>query len=723
MSLTLPCPARRSFIPRASRSWLAVFLLAVLASGTGAYGTPEAAAGEAPELYQPRGVEWTGPWLKHTMVSRPHHELKVWVFLTDKGVSDPGEYRRALEVVEESWNIDTRERRAAAKSPAVFSDLPVHEVYVRQMEALGFDVVRKSRWLNAMSVRLPAGRIPELAELEFVRFVQPVMISPQEKYDLAPVTPDVVDLASAPDTSLEAAFYGNGFTQLEQLGIPELHRMGYSGAGVKVMVIDTGFKSSHPVFGTCTNLAGEYDFVNDDGNTENEGGDHSQQHRHGTGVWAVMGGYAPGELIGGGWAATFYLAKTEDITQEVRSEEDNYVAALEWADTLGVDIASASLSYLCFDDSFCYTFADLDGDTAVITQAVDIAVGKGMACLNAAGNNGGAGASSIWTPQDADSVISVGAVDAAGAVAGFSSYGPTFDGRIKPEILAMGVSTYWAEAGNDGYGNVNGTSLATPVAAGLAILLKEAHPGWSGFDIREALMQTADNAGAPSNGPGWGIPHGPAALTYLGAVPSPPKMTLPFALCDPPDSAVVSTTHPKLTWSASEAAIVGDTAQYTVFARFPDDSVVSFPANTDTCLVFPGGASAGDTISWWVHAVGDSGYVRKSLNQHTFLVSSTVSTPETGSLSAVFLGAARPNPARTAVRFSYRLPEGEPGKVQIFNAAGRLVRSYAVLGTGRETSLRWDRLSEAGGSAAPGAYFYRLIGAGAAESRKVILLP
>ncbi|NNF08624.1 MAG: S8 family serine peptidase, partial [Candidatus Eisenbacteria bacterium] len=556
------------------------------------------AMGEIPYYRAPQSTP-VHPAIAEAAISSPSQETKVWIFFTDKGQTNLSDIERAKAEVVETWSDRVKSRRAYLGQDfgADYYDIPVNPRYRSVIESMGFRVARESRWLNAISVYLPARDAGLVANLPFVHKVQPVRARTQPINPIPPAQ-GVLAAATAPDSSVIANFYGPSYPQITQIRVDELHAMGYTGAGVRVMIIDTGFLESHPAFTTCTAVIDEYDFINDDNQTANEGGEHPSQHNHGTGCWATLGAFAPGELIGPAFAAEFVLAKTENIVSETRSEEDNYVAALEWADLLGVDVTSASLGYWDFDDLFAYSVADLDGDTAVITIAVDIAVGRGICCVNANGNKG-PGVSTMGSPADADSVIAVGAVDNAGTIAGFSSRGPTGDGRFKPEVVAQGVNTIWAQAWSSGFGPAGGTSLATPLIGGLAALLKEAHPGWSGYDIREALMQTADNMATPNNDVGHGLVDGVAALTFGGATPSAPRMTLPFALCDPPDSAVVNTLTPKLVWGSSISA-TGDTVCYTVC--IDDGTTVSEYAGVkDTCFV-PPAFTPGDTLTWWVKA-------------------------------------------------------------------------------------------------------------------------
>ena len=204
------------------------------------------------------------------------------------------------------------------------------------------------------------------------------------------------------------------------------------------------------------------------------------------------------------------LAKTEDSRSETPIEEDYWVEGIEWADSLGAQIVSSSLGYTDW-----YTFADMDGKTAVTTLAADRAAKLGIVIVTANGNERRNSWGHVIAPADGDSVIAVGAVTSSGSLSSFSSPGPTYDGRIKPEVCAQGTSTFCARnSSNTAYGYSSGTSLSTPLVAGVAALLLEAHPEWTPMQLREALMMTASNPSAPNNDYGWGIVNVLAALDY-----------------------------------------------------------------------------------------------------------------------------------------------------------------------------------------------------------------
>jgi serine protease AprX len=305
--------------------------------------------------------------------------------------------------------------------------------------------------------------------------------------------------------------YGNAQAQVEQINVHELHNAGYTGEGVRILVMDTGFDLTHNSM-IDINVIEQWDVINNDNQTANETDDEANngQDNHGTAVLSTIAANAPGELIGVAFDAEFLLAKTEDVSQEIQQEEDNYVAGLEWGEANGADVVTTSLGYLDW-----YDYEDMDGNTAVTTNAVDIAVGLGMVCVTAAGNSGNDSWYYIIAPADADSVIAVGAVRENGVIASFSSHGPTFDGRIKPEVCARGSYT-WCVSPNSTttYTQLSGTSLACPLVGGAVALVRQAKPEWSAMEVREAVMMTASQSSEPDNSYGYGIMNAALAIEY-----------------------------------------------------------------------------------------------------------------------------------------------------------------------------------------------------------------
>jgi serine protease AprX len=443
-------------------------------------------------------------------------QQRVWVMFTDRG---PDAYER-LEQFSHSVgkSVAGGERAVHLKTEArqfTVDDIPPYHGWVQALTEAGAVVVTQSRWLNAVSVQADEHTRARIRELPFVASMQPVArYRLPEPRTVAPALPKPMALASY------GLDYGSSLPQVEMLRIPEVHDVWIDGSDIIVGMLDNGYRwRLHEAFRN-TWVLGEYDVINKDSLTENEPGDPPGQDGHGTLTFSTLGAFKEGQLIGPAFNAAFLLAKTEVNGSETQIEEDYWVEGMEWLDYRGARVVSASLGYLDWDDGTGYSWADgdLDGRTAVTSRAAVEAARRGVLLVTAMGNEGGA-AGSLIAPADADSVISVGAVTFQGSVASFSSVGPTSDMRIKPDVVAPGVSVFCAtRAGEATYQRANGTSLATPLAAGVAALVISARPELTPMQVLEAMRNTADNRDTPDNRRGWGLVDAWEALLYHGMV-------------------------------------------------------------------------------------------------------------------------------------------------------------------------------------------------------------
>jgi len=468
-----------------------------------------------PSVVSPKESPVVSTALSRFMADRASEDsVRVWVFSTDKGIFSQGRYRLAKGAFRSSLTSAALKRRLKNRVAVDFLDLPVNQGYVDEVLKVGGELRHRSRWLNAISVQIQAGKVDEIAKLPFVKQIKKVVSFKRRPLEIEPLRGE---LYKQKDTAVYGRDYGRSLEQLDQLNVPIVHDMGFMGQNVIVGMLDTGYRKDHQAFAAAFSegrVLAEWDFIYDDGNTQNEEGEPSGQHNHGTYTWSALGGEYEDELYGPAYKASFVLAKTEDLRWELPVEEDDWVAGLEWADSIGAEVASSSLAYMTWDTGGGYTYEDMDGNTAVTSQAADLAASRGILVCNAMGNEGPA-YRTLHAPADADSILACGAVDANGNIAGFSSRGPTYDGRIKPEVVARGVATYCAQSsGVDHYGGANGTSLSTPLVGGCAAVLMSAHPDWTAMQTREALMMTANNASSPDSTYGWGLLNLFAALNY-----------------------------------------------------------------------------------------------------------------------------------------------------------------------------------------------------------------
>jgi hypothetical protein len=304
---------------------------------------------------------------------------------------------------------------------------------------------------------------------------------------------------------------------------------------VLVGVFDNGFRlPNHESFAAMQIMA-TYDFVDHKISTVPR---HPSHGWHGVSTLSTIGGFKQSQLIGPAFGATYILARTENDSSETPVEEDNWVAAIEWADSLGVEVTSTSLGYLTYDAPYpSWTWQQMNGNTTLITRASDMAVARGIVVVNSAGNNGGGGSgpNTLNAPADGDSVLAIGAVDATGIRAGFSSVGPTTSvpPRIKPDVMAQGSGVWVADAYNPtGYGYSSGTSFSCPLAAGAVALILRDRPNATPMQIAAALKSTASRAATPDNLFGWGIIDTRRAINALGTTSAGDQPALPaeFAL-------------------------------------------------------------------------------------------------------------------------------------------------------------------------------------------------
>ncbi len=443
-------------------------------------------------------------------VWRTDGRLTIWVFFDGKDLAGAA-LSRALAGAESALTDRTARRRAKmvpkGASLVDWSDLPVSPVRVAAVAATGAELRVRSRWLDAVSCLATATQVRAIAALPGVRRVSLVGRSTTLRADAT----RSLDIEALPTSDAWSLDYGASLATLEQINVPLVHERGYTGHGVLIGMLDTGFDVTHVAFSHLTVVAA-HDFVNDDDIVADEPGDPIEQDSHGTKVLSAIAGFAPGHLVGPAYRASYVLAKAEQSGVEEPFEEDWWVAGIEWAETQGVDVVSSSLGYWQF-----HQFEELDGDTAPSTIAGDRAAAHGIVVCNACGNFRNTEYQHICAPADGDSVIAVGAVDSVGLCADFSSPGPSYDGRIKPDVTARGVRVPVVNPQDDvSYDATGGTSLSGPLVAGVAALLLERLPGLTPMQVRDALRETANHAGNPDNDYGWGIVDADAALRYWG---------------------------------------------------------------------------------------------------------------------------------------------------------------------------------------------------------------
>jgi serine protease AprX len=412
-------------------------------------------------------------------------------------------------------------RRTVQNIPLNFSDAPMSSTFIAQVEAsAGVAVLAKSKWLNCVYVRGLSTNITALNTLPFVQNIKFL----DNSLNLGPVNTEISfdNKISRPknDISLRqnnTVFnYGGSFNQIHMSNGDFLHQQNFTGAGKIIAVLDSGFpgvNTALPFQRIINNnqILGGYDFVNDDN-------DYFSGDTHGTLVLSCMAGFVSGQLVGTAPDAQYYLYQTEDNESdspynENPVEEANWVEAAEEADRVGVDIITTSLGYFGYENSsYSHVYDDMIGDKNFASKGLNIAFSKGIICVVSAGNAGGSSEPHCGIPAEANNALAIGAVRSDRARVNFSSVGPTFDGRIKPDLMAQGVASIVSYP--DGtIGTANGTSFSGPIMAGMIASFWQAVPTLTNQQVIDLVRQSADNFANPNNEYGYGIPNFQLALS------------------------------------------------------------------------------------------------------------------------------------------------------------------------------------------------------------------
>lgn len=445
------------------------------------------------------------PSLEKKLERQSNSTFKIWIYFRDKG----GEVEKKLAAARLNLNYKTLARRLKLlpeEKVVDELDIPVNQGYVEKIRPYVIKLKHASRWLNAVSAVVPAENLKTIAAWPFISRIEEVA-----RHRFKPPLPESVPPPSVltQPGGLHSLEYGPSFTQVAQIGVPPLHDLGINGTGMTIALLDSGFNNlDHEAF-RHFRIEGTWDFVNNDPDVADQPGQMGSGN-HGTETLGAIAGFSPGKLIGPAYGANFLLAKTENTDWERHIEEDDWLAGVEWAESLGADIISSSLGYRSdfTHGEADYTWENMDGETTIVSRGANIAARRGVLIINSAGNEGfiPPPQNTLVAPADSFWVLAVGAVDSAGQRVSFSSVGPTADGRLKPDVMAMGRYVYSASPDKpDGYLYVSGTSFSCPLVAGAAALVWQLNPGWSNYDVLLALKLTATNSSSPNNLVGWGV--------------------------------------------------------------------------------------------------------------------------------------------------------------------------------------------------------------------------
>ena len=441
-----------------------------------------------------------------SMLQISAQEQNYWVLLSDKSatpysIDNPAEFlsQRA---------IDRRDNQEIAIDQR---DLPVDPAYINQVSDIeGVTIRYSSRWFNAIALRCEPSVLSEIQALPFVGLIKSAI---RLKGETLPIGAQPVDRPNAVIDTRLPINYGLSENQVKDLNGHVLHDLGYEGEGMVIAILDSGFDNVDSMetlahVRDTDRILSTRDFVEGDLEVYDE-------HSHGRYVLSCIAGIKEGEAYGTATQASFHLLRTEDVGSESTVEEFNWIAAAEYADSVGADVLNTSLGYTNFDDEEdSYFYEDMDGNTAWITQGADVAASRGMLVVNSAGNSATQDFHFIGAPADADSVLAIGSIDADSLHTSFSSFGPSFDGRVKPNVCAQGRLAAGINR-DDEVVLINGTSFSSPILAGLATCLWQASPEATNMQVFEAIEMSAHLYSSPNDSLGYGIPNFGAALEIL----------------------------------------------------------------------------------------------------------------------------------------------------------------------------------------------------------------
>jgi subtilisin family serine protease len=402
------------------------------------------------------------------------------------------------------------DRRVKYKIAVTEEDLPVTQAYLDTIKTLGLEIYAVSKWMNLAVVHTgDTSLIKKVKSLDFVyNGLEKRNYNKRTKLEKAKKVE--IESVSDEETVID---YGQGKNQIKMLNVHNLHNRGYLGEGIVMAILDAGFYNVDSLEGFKSirdnqQILGIKDFVERDG-------DVYEDASHGMQVLSTIAANIPGKLVGSAPKAKFWLLRSEDERSEYIVEEYYWVSAAEFADSVGADIIHSSLGYNDFDDRInSHSYQDMNGDIAPASIAADISAKKGILVVTSAGNEGNDAWKFITSPADADSVITVGAVNGAGKLSDFSSRGPTPDGRIKPDAMAQG-SFIWVLGRRSGTEISFGTSFSAPLLAGAVACLWQANPEFSNIDIIKAVQFAGSRYLSPDSEFGYGITDFEKADQYL----------------------------------------------------------------------------------------------------------------------------------------------------------------------------------------------------------------
>ena len=646
-----------------------------------------------------------------------HAKQKYLVYFKDKGIGKQTSlqknslaYNEALQSLSER-SIQRRKKHLGDENFVTVYDVPIYQPYLDEIEKNGVKIWNKLKWFNAVSLYADENQIEQISSLPFVEKIETVKTLSYQNEKIKEQPENSLSKTSSSNTALSYN-YGPSYGQYALSDIPQVHTKGITGDSVVIGILDSGFRWKLIESLSARKVLAEYDFVFHDSNTANEADDVSGQDSHGTTIFSLIGGFKEGNIVAPVFNASFILAKTEDIRTETHIEEDNYAAALQWMDSIGVDITTSSLGYNEFDPStFSYSYSDMNGNTTVITKAAELAFTQfGISTFTSAGNDGNYSWHYIGAPADGFNIIAVGAVSNNNIKASFSSFGPTYDGRIKPEVVTQGVYVYGASVSGtstSAYGYGQGTSDAAPIAAGVAAQLLSLYPHLTNVQIRNILLATSGNAASPNNEIGYGLVSALRAVTFPNLKKTDQAYSINKCFANEnilPQTVVLHlikgiqtvdlpmTTEPKRIYSTILPSYgVGDVLQFYFTYNDSGQAAVREPADGKLYE-----ATYGKLI---INSISDG-------------------VPDSYELKQNY-----PNPFNLSTSITFYAVNNSPVELTVYNVLGKKVKTLynGIPKIGKNIEV-WHGDNNAGIEQSSGIYFYVLKNGNNLQAKKMVLL-
>jgi hypothetical protein len=685
-----------------------------------------------------------GNMLYKAMKNSNESSFVVWIYFNDKGPDAMLKLNNPLNIVTQR-SLDRRSKVKPHNQLLDYTDIPLYTQYISAINNNVLKIRHQAKWLNAVSAEANINQINTIKNFDFVKGIELV-----EKFYLIKNYPELseqndINQNNYPNQLLaDTVSYGTGnaVTQITQIKVNLVHNQAIRGQGILIANFDAGFSNlTHEVFTTYPmQIKSTYDFQN---NTPNLTG-----NSHGTATLCLVGGYKPGNMVGPAFASEFILARTEVTSWERPSEMDNWIAAAHWADSLGADIITSSLGYLTFDAGYTsYTWQDMNGNTMPITIAADLAVNKGIIVSNSAGNDGlNTTRNTLSGPADGDSVLTVGAVTNTGVRASFSSVGPTTDvpPRIKPDVMAMGQSNYYASTTGNTYTSGSGTSFSCPLTSGVCALVLSANKSLTPLQVMGILKKFASNSNSPNNLIGWGIIDASLSVDSARKLDNSPPVILhtqPFTSTSNNgnitmkarifDNGIIrnwtneapllyfrKSTNGGSNWSSfspiNYSAVSKDTFSFVIPGSANGTIVQYYFAAQDIALPTPKFA----TLPAGGSGINPPGTNPPS-NRFQYTVGITSVTPVSGEIPVAFkLYDNYPNPFNPVTNINFDIPKNSIVSLDVYDISGKLVETIFK----QQLNAGKYQVSYNAGNLSSGVYFYKLKSEYFTDTKKMVLV-